>query len=57
VDIHHHPWLLQPAAAEIRLNTVAAAQGLPATSEHPLLHFSRRQDVETWAPRLLERNE
>jgi uncharacterized protein YqjF (DUF2071 family) len=53
VDIHHLPWLLQPAAAEIRLNTVATAQGLPPTSERPLLHFSRRQDVATWAPRLV----
>jgi uncharacterized protein YqjF (DUF2071 family) len=51
VDIHHHPWLLQPAAAEVRLNTVAAAQGLPPTSGSPLLHFSLRQDVATWAPR------
>jgi uncharacterized protein YqjF (DUF2071 family) len=51
VDIHHHPWLLRPAAAEIRRNTVAASQGLPPTSDVPLLHYSHRQDVATWPPR------
>jgi len=53
VDIHHHPWALQPAAAEIRRNTVATAQGLSPTNDRPLLHYSHRQDVATWFPRLV----
>jgi uncharacterized protein YqjF (DUF2071 family) len=42
--IHHPPWPLQPAEAEITVNTFAA--GPP---EH--LHFSARQDVLVWPPR------
>jgi len=53
VDIHHRPWLLQSAAAEIHRNTVAIAQGLPPTTDRPLLHYSHRQDVVTWLPRLV----
>ncbi|MEO7190870.1 MAG: DUF2071 domain-containing protein [Vicinamibacterales bacterium] len=55
VDIHHQPWPLQPAAADLRVNTVASAQGLPPLAGTPLLHFSRRQDVATWPPRLASR--
>jgi uncharacterized protein len=46
-EIHHPPWPLQPAAAEIDENTM-----LPADHEllddEPLLHFSARQDVVIW---------
>lgn len=48
LDIHHPPWLLQPAEAEISLNTMAAAAGIALPSVPPLLHFSRRQDVVAW---------
>jgi hypothetical protein len=50
VEIHHPPWPLQPAEAEIGENTMAAASGLPLPATPPLLHFSRRQDVVVWAP-------
>jgi uncharacterized protein YqjF (DUF2071 family) len=53
IEIHHQPWALQPAAAEIALNTVAAAQGVPVDSGSRLLHFSRRQDVVVWPLRRL----
>jgi uncharacterized protein YqjF (DUF2071 family) len=46
--IHHRPWPLQPAQAEIDLNTMAPA-GIQLPDEPPLLHFSRRQDVVIWA--------
>jgi hypothetical protein len=45
-DIHHRPWPLQPAAAEIDLNTMPP-RGLAVEGE-PLLHFSARQDVVIW---------
>jgi uncharacterized protein YqjF (DUF2071 family) len=48
-DIHHPPWPLQPAAAEIERNTMAAAYGLDLPSRDPLLHFARRQNVVIWS--------
>jgi uncharacterized protein YqjF (DUF2071 family) len=47
-DIHHQPWPLQDAEAEIKTNTIAAASGifLPATA--PLLHFAKRLKVLIW---------
>lgn len=49
-DIHHIPWPLQPAEAEIRCNTMAPpGVALPAT---PLrLQFSDALDIVAWAPR------
>jgi uncharacterized protein YqjF (DUF2071 family) len=48
VDIHHPPWPLQPARAEIRENTMAETCGLALPSEKPLLHYAKRQDVVNW---------
>ncbi|MGZ8698153.1 MAG: YqjF family protein [Gaiellaceae bacterium] len=43
-DIHHLPWPLQTAEAEVRETTIA-----PVTLEgEPLLHYSERQDVVIW---------
>jgi uncharacterized protein len=44
-EIHHRPWQLAPAEAEIELNTMAPVE-LP--DDEPLLHFSERQDVVVW---------
>jgi uncharacterized protein YqjF (DUF2071 family) len=46
-DIHHAPWPLQPAVAELERNTMTAPYGIELDGE-PLLHFSRRQDVVIW---------
>jgi uncharacterized protein YqjF (DUF2071 family) len=46
-EIHHPPWPLQPAEAEIDENTLPPA-GVPLGNEDPLLHFSARQDVVVW---------
>jgi uncharacterized protein YqjF (DUF2071 family) len=44
-EIHHRPWPLQQAEAEIELNTMPPVE----PSDHaPLCHFSRRQDVVIW---------
>jgi uncharacterized protein YqjF (DUF2071 family) len=49
LEIHHRPWLLQPATA--RLSDVSIAAGLhPADRPPELLHFARRQDVVAWLP-------
>jgi hypothetical protein len=45
-DIHHRPWPLQPADAQIDLNTMAP-RGLRPDDE-PVLHYSARQDVVIW---------
>jgi uncharacterized protein len=48
LDIHHPPWPLQPAEAEITVNTMADAAGIRLPSMAPLLHFSKRQDMVAW---------
>lgn len=47
-DIHHLQWPLQPARAEISVNTMAAAAGITLPDEPPLLHFVRRLDMVNW---------
>jgi uncharacterized protein len=46
-EIHHEPWPLQPAEAEIEENTMPPS-GIELLDEAPLLHFSLRQDVVIW---------
>ena len=53
LEIHHPPWPLQDAEAEIELNTIADAAGLPLPDTAPLLHYSARQDMVAWSPRAL----
>jgi hypothetical protein len=48
LDIHHPPWALQLAEAEITVNTMADAAGIGLPHAAPLLHFSRRQDMVGW---------
>lgn len=47
-EIHHPPWPLQAAEADIAVNTMASAAGVQLPQIPPLLHFSRRQDVVVW---------
>lgn len=46
-EIHHPPWPLREAWAEIETNTMATPFGIELEGE-PLLHFSGRQDVVIW---------
>jgi uncharacterized protein YqjF (DUF2071 family) len=46
-EIHHRPWPLQAAEAEIDANTMAAEIGL-GLGPPALLHYARRQDVVFW---------
>jgi uncharacterized protein YqjF (DUF2071 family) len=47
-EIHHPPWPLQDASAEISVNTMARAAGIALPDTKPLLHFARRLDVLIW---------
>ena len=46
-EIHHEPWPLQPAEAEVAENTMPPAR-VELLDDEPLLHFSARQDVVIW---------
>ena len=47
-EVHHGPWPLQPARAEIDRNELGDPFGLDLAGEAPLLHFSRALDVVLW---------
>jgi uncharacterized protein len=49
-EIHHPPWLLQPAEAQFARNSMPEAAGLAIPGERPLLHFALQQDMVAWAP-------
>ncbi len=49
-DIHHLPWPLQRAEAEIRVNTMTAQLGLKLPDAEPLLHFASGLEVLAWQP-------
>ncbi len=46
-EIHHAPWPLQRAEAELRANTITQAHGLELHGA-PLLHYVERLDVVGW---------
>jgi uncharacterized protein YqjF (DUF2071 family) len=46
-EIHHPPWRLAPAAAEIAANTMPPP-GLELPPQSPLFHLAERQDVLVW---------
>jgi uncharacterized protein YqjF (DUF2071 family) len=49
-EIHHPQWPLQPAAANIDVNTMTQRHGFRLPEVAPLLHFARRIDVAIWQP-------
>jgi hypothetical protein len=50
LDIHHPPWPLQAARAELTRNSMADVHGITLPACPPLLHFARRQDMVAWSP-------
>lgn len=48
-EVHHAPWSLQPAAAEITQNTMAESAGIHLPATPPLLHYSENMDVVVWS--------
>jgi uncharacterized protein len=47
-NIHHIPWPLEEAEAEIEQNDLAAAVGIQLPDRDPVLHYSRRLAVYVW---------
>ncbi len=48
-EVHHAPWPLQKAEADLRVNTMLSPHGLALTGPPGLLHFARRIDVVVWS--------
>ncbi len=53
-DIHHWPWPLQEAEAELEELKMTAQIGVTLPDVEPLLHYARRLDVVAWPPRLID---
>jgi uncharacterized protein YqjF (DUF2071 family) len=53
VNIHHVPWPLQPAEAEIVHNSMTVPCALQLPDTKPLLQYSHRQEVLVWLPERL----
>lgn len=53
-EIHHEPWPLQDAEAEIEENSMASAAGISLPEHSPLLHFARKLQVLLWAIKRVE---
>src|SRR6185503_19822085 len=47
-DIIHQPWPLQPASADLLLNSMAQASGIALPDMQPLMHYAERLDVHAW---------
>jgi uncharacterized protein YqjF (DUF2071 family) len=50
IEVHHEPWPLQPARAEISEETLLAAAGISVSGPPVTLHFASRMDVVGWSP-------
>jgi uncharacterized protein YqjF (DUF2071 family) len=53
-NLHHVPWPLEEAEAEIEQNDLAAAIGIQLPEVAPVLHYSRRLAVYIWPERLVK---
>lgn len=51
-NVHHVPWPLEEAAADIERNDLPAALGIDIRDQEPVLHYSRRLAVYMWPPEL-----
>jgi len=49
-EIHHHQWPLQPADAQIDVNTMGSAAGIELPTTPPRLSYASRLDVVVWSP-------
>jgi len=52
-NLHHVPWPLEEAEAEIDRNDLATAAGIQLPDKDPVLHYSRRLAVYVWPAELL----
>jgi uncharacterized protein len=56
-EIHHLPWPLQAADAEIGANTMTVGLGVELPRTPPIVHFSEHLDVYVWLPTRVTRSE
>jgi uncharacterized protein len=52
-NLHHVPWPLEEAEAEIDRNDLAASIGIQLPDQEPVLHYSRRLAVYIWPTELV----
>jgi uncharacterized protein YqjF (DUF2071 family) len=52
-NLHHVPWPLEEADAEIERNDLAKAIGIELPDIEPVLHYSRRLAVYVWPTELV----
>jgi uncharacterized protein len=50
LEIHHKPWLLQAAEAELDARSLLQSASLPLPTDSPVLHFSVAQEMIGWLP-------
>jgi uncharacterized protein YqjF (DUF2071 family) len=48
VEVHHRPWVLQPATATVDAGALLASHRLTLSATPDLLHFSQGVDVVAW---------
>src|SRR5690606_10494002 len=49
-EIHHRPWKLRSAIAEVERDDIARAHGIKPHDVPPILHHAERQDTLAWPP-------
>ncbi|MBI4529291.1 MAG: DUF2071 domain-containing protein [Deltaproteobacteria bacterium] len=47
-EIHHRQWPLQPAEADLRINSMTKPIGIELPGVKPICHFARYQEVVAW---------
>jgi hypothetical protein len=52
-NLHHVPWPLEEAEADIERNDLAESIGIQLPNEAPVLHYSRRLALYIWPPALV----
>jgi uncharacterized protein len=53
-EIHHRPWPLQKAKADLRVNSMVEALGLQLPDRQPLLHFARELETLEWSAKTID---
>ena len=54
-EMHHAPWPLQPAMADIVRNTIAEPAGIRLPATPPLLYYSEQLEVVVWPLRAVRK--
>jgi uncharacterized protein YqjF (DUF2071 family) len=55
-EIHHRPWPLQTAEAELDAEGMARCHGLALPPQEPIVHYAHRLEVAVWRPVAVSRD-